>query len=125
MAGSGINLYQYADSDPIDYIDPLGLESVWEEAGNAITGFGDTVSGGITTEIRGALNIGQPDFSSSAYEGGADAGILAATLTPGDEEAAAADVAEEGLDGSYRLSLGTSRAPSINTPPTGQPIHVT
>lgn len=43
----------------------------------------------------GALGIGQPDFSSSAYQAGADIGIAAAALTPGDEEAADLDVAED------------------------------
>jgi RHS repeat-associated protein len=97
LAGSGINLYQYTGSDPLNYIDPLGLESFWEEAGNAITGVGDAASGGLTIHIRSALGIGQPDFSSSAYQGGMDGGILIATLT-GDEDAAAADLAEDAAD---------------------------
>lgn len=89
IAGSGTNLYQYTASDPINYTDPTGysLESI----ATSFVGAMDAYTAGITTEIRGALNIGQPDFSSSAYQGGLDAGILAAAFTPGDEEAAVAD----------------------------------
>jgi RHS repeat-associated protein len=100
IAGSGTDLYAYTGGDPLNFIDPTGY-SFLEELGEGITGVGDAVSGGITREIRGSLGLGQPDFSSAAYQGGIDAGILAATLTPGDEEAAALDTGEEGLDGSF------------------------
>jgi RHS repeat-associated protein len=109
ITGSGINLYQYTGSDPLNYIDPLGLESFWEEAGNAITGFGDAASGGLTIDIRSALGIGQPDFSSSAYQGGLDGGILAAALT-GDEEAAGLDAAE---DAENSIGISEDDAPHI------------
>jgi RHS repeat-associated protein len=109
LAGSGVNLYAYAGSDPIDYTDPSGY-SFLEELGESVTGFGDAVSGGITREIRGGLGLGQPDFSSGAYGLGTDAGILAAVVVPGDEEAAALDVGEDAAaDGEqfvYRLHGG-------------------
>ncbi len=94
MAGSGVNLYQYVGGDPVDYIDPTGYFSV-EGALTSVVGAVDAYTGGATTAIRGALGIGQPDFSSSAYQAGAGIGILAAALTPGDEEAAGLDAAED------------------------------
>jgi RHS repeat-associated protein len=99
LAGSGVNLYAYTAEDPLNYTDLTGY-SFLEELGDGVTGFGDALSGGITRDIRSELGLGQPDFSSGAYQGGFDGGILAAVLVPGDEEAAAADVAD-GLDGSF------------------------
>ncbi len=96
LEGSGTNLYAYTGDDPLNYTDPTGYNFL-EEAGESITGFGDAASGGLTIAIRSELGLGQPDFSSGAYQGGADAGILAATLTPGDEEAAALDEGESAL----------------------------
>ncbi len=90
MAGSGVNLYQYAGGDPVDYIDPTGYFSV-EGVATSFVAAMDAYTGGATTAIRGALGIGQPDFSSSAYEAGFDVGITAAVVTPGDEEAGVAD----------------------------------
>jgi hypothetical protein len=95
MAGSGINLYQYAGGDPTNLIDPTGYSLA--SIGEAITGFGDMVSGGLTRDIRGDLGIGQPDFSSPAYNLGADAGLAAAALS-GDEEGVGADVAADAAD---------------------------
>ena len=94
MTGSGVNLYQYAGGDPVDYIDPTGYFSVAGAATSFVAAV-DAYTGGATTAIRGALGIGQPDFSSSAYQVGAGIGIVGAALTPGDEESAGLDVAED------------------------------
>ena len=80
------------------------------KAGESITGFGDAASGGLTIDIRSELGLGQPDFSSGAYQGGTDAGILAATLTPGDEEAAVADAAEDTLTMDEAIELAADHA---------------
>jgi hypothetical protein len=50
---------------------------------------------GATRELRGALSLAQPDFSSAAYQTGADAGLVAAVLIPGDEEAAGLDAVDD------------------------------
>ncbi len=97
MQGSGVNLYQYAGSDPVDLEDPSGY-SILGAAAERFVGAVDAFTGGITREIRGGLGLAQPDMSSAAYQVGADAGLLAATITPGDEEAAALDIAEDTAD---------------------------
>jgi hypothetical protein len=96
MAGSGVNLYQYAGGDPVNGRDPTGRCFIlschtWQGVSNTVAGWGDAVTGGATREIRGALSLAQPDFSSSGYQGGAVAGIATAVLIPGDEEAGAVD----------------------------------
>jgi len=54
-------------------------------------------SGDVARDIRSELGLAQPDFSSPAYNLGADAGLAAAALS-GDEEAAGADVADVAAD---------------------------
>ncbi len=96
MAGSGVDLYQYAGSDPVDLVDPTGLESWWEAGANGFVGGVDALTGGATSGIRSALGLAQPNASSAAYQAGTFVGIAVAVVVPGDEEAAVADVAGQG-----------------------------
>jgi hypothetical protein len=91
MAGSGANLYAYAGADPATFVDPTGMESFWDELGNGFTGAVDTYTFGFTSTVRDVFSLAQPNESSAAYQIGSDVGLVAATLTPGDEEAAVAD----------------------------------
>jgi hypothetical protein len=103
-----MNLYEYAGGDPVNGTDPSGLCFVlscnaWHSVSNTVAGWGDAVTGGATREIRGALGLAQPDFSSSEYQSGAVAGIATAVLIPGDEEAGALSAAEHVGQESDRL----------------------
>ncbi len=92
-AGSGTNLYQYTPSDPVNFTDPTGYESVLDAIGNGYTSGMDSLTGGATRAIRGVLGIGNPDYSSASGQIGGAAGLLGALLIPGDEESALADEA--------------------------------
>ncbi len=109
MAGSGVNLYQYAEGDPIDEIDPTGMEGFLEGLGNGVTGFVDAATGGLTRDVRSWAGLAQPDMSSASYQVGSDGGLLAATLS-GDEEAAVADAAEDTLTMDEAIELAADHA---------------
>lgn len=70
LAG-GLNLYAYAEGDPLSYIDPLGLcgQSVW---GAAASGFLEGLGGGLSV-LANAFTFGGTDAlgwtDSASYEG--------------------------------------------------------
>jgi RHS repeat-associated protein len=73
------NLYGYVAGDPVNSIDPAGLDG--EGISNAIAGWGDEYTFGATDFIRDKLGINNVDKCSAAYKGGQIGGML--TPSPG------------------------------------------
>ncbi|MCO6560854.1 MAG: hypothetical protein J6574_07065 [Gilliamella sp.] len=75
----GLNLYGYANANPLIYMDPYGLYS-WphfvDDASNFSAGFGDAVSLGATKWIRKEYDIGSVDDYSGWYNVGQVAGVM-------------------------------------------------
>ena len=76
----GINLYSYADGDPVFYLDPYGLWAYGDPLPdwlvNGAAGFGDDLSFGITDKIRDAMGTNDVvDKCSKSYAGGEAAGM--------------------------------------------------
>jgi len=66
----GLNLYVYSGNNPINFIDPLGLDYV-DVAANYAAGFGDIVSLGLTNLVREDLGSNRVlDKCSMAYSAG-------------------------------------------------------
>lgn len=78
LAG-GVNSYVYAYSNPLSFVDPLGLwvpPSVPDWLVDGAAGFGDTISFGITDKIRDWMGTnGAVNKCSGAYSAGEWAGI--------------------------------------------------
>jgi len=75
MAG-GPNAYIYSSNDPINQLDPFGLDSI-DVLASAAAGFGDVVSLGLTDYIRGKMGLNDVvDKCSTSYSVGWWAGML-------------------------------------------------
>jgi RHS repeat-associated protein len=85
--------YSYAGDNPLNASDPSGLifgipgTPSWEEAGEAVAGWGDTITFGATNWVREELGINNINACSSAYQAGGYAGLATAALIPGEDEA--------------------------------------
>ena len=78
----GINLYQFCWNDPVNGIDPYGEDVAdynWDwlyNTSDALAGFGDTISWGLTSWLREQMGYNDStDPCSSSYRGGEIAGI--------------------------------------------------
>ena len=75
----GLNLYGYANANPLMYMDPYGLYA-WahfiDDASNFSAGFGDAVSLGATKWIRKEYDIGSVDDCSGWYNVGHVGGMI-------------------------------------------------
>jgi RHS repeat-associated protein len=94
--------YSYAGDNPVNYSDPTGLifgipgTPSWEEAGEAVAGWGDTITFGLTKKIREGIGDENVDTCSGSYQAGGDAGLATAVVVPGEDDVVGAEIAEEG-----------------------------
>jgi RHS repeat-associated protein len=92
--------YSYAGDNSLNAADPTGLLPFgielpsWEEAGEAITGWGDTITFGGTKWVREQIGDENLDTCSGAYQSGGVAGLVTGALIPGEDDAEAAEAAE-------------------------------
>jgi RHS repeat-associated protein len=95
--------YSYAGDDPLNESDPTGLLfginlPSWEEAGEAVAGWGDTITFGATEWVREQIGDNNIDACSGAYQSGGVAGLVTGALIPGEDDAEAAELGVEGVD---------------------------
>lgn len=85
--------YAYAGDNPLNASDPTGLifgisgTPSWEEVGEGVAGWGDTITFGATNWVREELGINNINACSTAYQAGGYVGIATAVLIPGEGEA--------------------------------------
>ncbi len=98
--------YAYAGDNPVNFSDPTGLLfgvslPSWEEVGEGIAGWGDTLTLGATQWVREELGINNVNTCSGAYEAGGYAGLATAVLIPGEGEA---ELGAEGVSLSAKIA---------------------
>jgi len=135
---SGLNLYAYCDSNPINRTDMVGTDWVdWEfcnpfskgcgvastvavlddeiKVDEAVAGFGDTVSFGLTQKIRKAGDFDSTiDYSSTQYKGGQIAGY-AHSLALGGAGIAKFAATAGGLKTAQALIVGGTAIKGVTT----------
>ncbi len=101
--------YNYAGDNPINHADPTGL-GFFEEVGEGIAGWGDTITFGGTKWVREQLGNDNVNTCSSAYQAGGYTGLATAVLIPGEGEAEigadGARIAESATEHIFRDAAG-------------------
>jgi uncharacterized protein RhaS with RHS repeats len=80
---NGLNNYLYVNNNPINRIDPLGLDwsfwGVFDKVSDAAAGAADSLTGGLTNYVREKIGANATvDQESASYKGGAVAGEVVA-----------------------------------------------
>jgi RHS repeat-associated protein len=85
--------YNYVGDNPLNYSDPTGLifgipgTPSWEEVGEGVAGWGDTLTLGATKWAREQLGDENVNTCSGAYRVGGYGGLATGLLIPGEGEA--------------------------------------
>ena len=91
FAGGDTNLYGYVLQDPVNGIDPYGtfeFPALPQGFVDAVAGFGDGISLGLTADVRQAANFDAVNYCDSAYNASKtaghvyDVGLLTVTAAP-------------------------------------------
>ena len=108
FGGGDVNLFTYVQDDPVMFIDPYGLWAWGDPLPPGVVdffaGWGDTVSGGITNQIRNVMGTNKVvNKCSASYTGGKVFGFVNTTLIGGafGAEAAEANAGREGFEFSH------------------------
>jgi RHS repeat-associated protein len=89
--------YNYAGDNPLNVGDPTGL-GFFEEVGEGIAGWGDTITFGATNWVREEIGDNNINACSGAYQSGGIAGLVTGALIPGEDDAEAGELGVEGVD---------------------------
>jgi hypothetical protein len=113
------SLYGYTGGNPLQFVDPLGLDWLQTLADGA-AGFGDTITFGGTKAIRDLINyeMGYDDavtYNSGAYTAGAVTPTVTAFVLPGGSAAyGAVNTVGAGLQGVRAAQGGDTSGPILN-----------
>jgi RHS repeat-associated protein len=115
----GLNLYGYVGNDPLNWIDPLGLDWL-DAAANFSAGFGDSLTFGLTDYIRDQWGISDAvDHCSGFYKGGKYAEIGAELALTGGSAA----MKQAAKQASRQVVRAEARAATRNIARAGNQLH--
>jgi hypothetical protein len=92
--------YSYTADDPLNASDPSGLDFL-EEGAEAVAGWGDTITFGVTKKIREGIGDENVDTCSGAYQADGYAGLATGVLIPGEGEE---EIGAEGISISAKIA---------------------
>ena len=108
--------YGYSSAEPVNEGDPTGLSGIfgsgigpsvgpdvnWEEAGEAVAGWGDKLTFGATKWVREELGINNVDTCSTGYQAGGVTALVTGVLIPFGGDAEVAAELDQGIAGVVR-----------------------
>lgn len=104
--------YAYAGNNPITNSDPSGLlfGVSFQDVADFAAGFGDSVTFGLTRQVRGLIGSDGTNYCSSSYSSGGIGGTAISMVLPAGAIARGTKIAAEGARSGAELLSGAARA---------------